>query len=197
LTISTIQVYSHPVARKYKPPSEEKIKEAKRKLRFAAREAKRKEKQELFEEGVKVRHLLFCVGKGRMKNLGYKERAFIQRVKVKAYKAYLYTLQTGILRPCYKPLRRTVPFPYLTWQRIWYGAQLGTYRRLDLPRLAKQKWEELYGRNTDVPKLEGGRVLELGHEAGERERRNMDISMSNVSPSSSGEQGRSKREEQV
>jgi hypothetical protein len=162
--------------------------------------------QEEKEERLLARWLLFGKGNGQMKNLTVrKEREFIWSVIHKAYDRYMSDLTMGTktrLKPHrlvmtkYTPSR---PPSFKKYRRIWYGCSKGQYRRWDVPRLMRMKWEALQNGRTDSPLPEcGGRYMqELRRSLGERERGNLDIPLRDLQVHPSSVEGQHQGQEQL
>ena len=166
---------------------------------------KRIEREEK-EERLLARWILFCKGRGKSKNLNYKDLAFVRMVEHKGYDRYMSDLILGTKTRTgkHKKLTYTTRTPsrppsFATWRRIWYAGAKANYRRHDVPAIMNLRMEMLRDANSDTKMRErGGRNLqELKRQIDERERRELDIPMSDVQVLAGGEQGWDSGQEQL
>lgn len=126
-----------------------------------AREIRRQEKvrlkaeaQAAYEERYEARRLIFAVGGGIVKNLPIKDRLFIREVIRKSYHAYLHDLATGVCRwnatrrpGWWKKLNpnrgKDHTLTFAEYRKIWWKGNKAVYRRRDVPKQVKQKFEEM------------------------------------------------------
>jgi hypothetical protein len=185
-------------------PTPEQAKKNARALRAKLRSEAKALKQREYEERAECRRILFGLANGKHGNIkSSKLRNFISMVKHRSYDRYLYRLAN----PDYNPwnqgskwrhaLRTTPekPLTYRMWIKIWWANNRKRYR-IEIERQAKVKWEAMQDakqRDTAMQKLEGRGMLEVGCEISERERRSLDLPVSNLPAAPSGVEGRDSR----
>ena len=131
-----------------------------------AREIRAKEKAERlartqaeYEERYEARRLLFGIADGTYKNLPMKDQLFIREVCRKAYYAYLHDLAIGVSRwnksetghmqgrkwrKKLNPNRgKDHTLTFAEYRVIWWKGNKAVYRRRDVPKMMKQKFEEM------------------------------------------------------
>jgi hypothetical protein len=109
------------------------------------------EKQAGYERRLEARRLLFGTAAGKMKNLTEKQKRFVRSVCRESYNAYLLELVTGVSRwrdrgaKWKKPLNpnRGHTLRFVEYRNIWWKGNLATYRRKDIPRMMKARFEEM------------------------------------------------------
>lgn len=130
------------------------------KLRRAQWASQRRERREAKERRVQCRELLFGKGRGKLKNLSGKDKAFVIAAKKEAWNDWLYRRGSGVLRTSYGHRKSTNPQhtpKYSAWQKVWYGGNKSAYVNFDVPQKMKKRLEALNGStNSAVQELHGG-----------------------------------------
>ena len=138
-----------------------------REIRARLAAERKEQRQAEYEERYEARRLLFGVGAGKMKNLPMKDRLFIRSVIHKAHNAYLHDLTVGVSRwdrtkgpKWHKPLnpnRGDSTLSYQSYRVIWWKGNKAVYRRRDVPKVMKLRFEALKnGANPELSQLRQG-----------------------------------------
>ena len=165
------------------------------------RAAHRLEQQELKEERMYVRWLLFCKGRGKDKNLNERDSLFINHHVHRAHDKYLLCLQQGIdHRGYYEKLigDPAHPLNFQTYRIRWYGGAKFHYVKTDVPKLMKMKWEQLHERDTEVRQQREGQWMHvLRREIAERDGGSLGVQVPHVRTDSGGVEGRNQGQKPV
>jgi hypothetical protein len=177
----------------------------KHKQRRIQRKAKKLQaKQDIKDERMYVRWLLFCKGRGRDKNLNQKDSLYINKHVHEAHDRYLLLLLHGIeTRPgtAHKKLKSNPAYPlsFKKYRRAWYGGAKFNYIYYDVPKLMKMKWEKLHASgNTEVSQQPAGKwMLELQRAISERQPGDVGLSVSELPRGIRRDKGSYQRQKQI
>ena len=159
--------------------------------------------QDIKDERMYVRWILFCKGRGKDKNLNQRDSLFINKHVHEAHDRYLLLLIHGIdTRPNkYKLINSdpTHPLSFKSYRRKWYGGAKFNYIYYDVPKLMKMKWEKLHASgNTKVPEQPAGKwMLELQRAISERQPGDVGLSVSELPRGIRRDKGSYQRQKQI